>query len=133
MRAFGFLAAAVLLPSLARAEITSTSGTGYAARCNDQGVPLPPKWGGPSSLWRVVPRHNVPPDPRFIQGHFGDTYNFGNQESFSGQIWYWESLTAPKGVCIIAAHDGRLWAANNGERGASFTFTLPALAARAAA
>ena len=31
------------------------------------------------------------------------------------------------GVChsIIAAHGGRLWAANNPERGAAFHFTLP--------
>jgi two-component system sensor kinase FixL len=36
-------------------------------------------------------------------------------------------------VCrsIIAAHKGRLWAANNSDRGATFHFTLPAIQGRA--
>lgn len=82
----------------ARAEITATSGTAYAALCKSRGVPLPPSWGGSSMSWIRSPNPSVPSGS--INGNFGDGFT-----GLRADVWYYQSTSATEpGLCLLAAH-----------------------------
>jgi hypothetical protein len=76
--------AALLFASGARAELTNKGGAAYAAQCQSEGVPLPPRWG--SSSW-------------IYNGALAPNQSFNDPADFS-LIYYYVSTTYPQGICL---------------------------------